>query len=93
MTNIGTLRVYIRNYLRQHPKIHDNMTLIVRQLQPGAEGLPIEIYCFSNDINWDNYEAIQAGIFDHLFAIVPEFGLRLFQQPAGSDFAQLNDRS
>ena len=93
LTNIGTLRVYIRNYLRQHPKIHDNMTLIVRQLQPGAEGLPIEIYCFSNDINWDNYEAIQADIFDHLFAIIPEFGLRLFQQPAGSDFAQLNDRS
>ena len=93
LTNIGTLRAYIRNYLRQHPKIHDNMTLIVRQLQPGTEGVPIEIYCFSNDINWDNYEAIQADIFDHIFAIVPEFGLRLFQQPAGSDFAQLNVRS
>ncbi len=93
LTNIGTLRAYIRNYLRQHPKIHDNMTLIVRQLQPGPEGLPIEIYCFSNDTNWDNYEAIQADIFDHIFAIVPEFGLRLFQQPTGSDFAQLNVRS
>ena len=93
LTNIGTLRAYIRNYLRQHPKIHDNMTLIVRQLQPGSEGLPIEIYCFSNDTNWVNYEAIQADIFDHIFAIVPEFGLRLFQQPAGSDFAQLNARS
>ena len=65
------------------------MTLIVRQLQPGPEGLPIEIYCFSNDTNWVNYEAIQADIFDHIFAITPEFGLRLFQQPAGSDFAQL----
>jgi len=93
LTNVGTLRAYIRNYLRQHPKIHDNMTLIVRQLQPGPEGLPIEIYCFSNDTNWVNYEAIQADIFDHIFAIVPEFGLRLFQQPAGSDFAQLNARS
>jgi miniconductance mechanosensitive channel len=93
LTNIGTLRAYIRNYLRQHPKIHDNMTLIVRQLQPGPEGLPIEIYCFSNDTDWDNYEAIQADIFDHIFAIVPEFGLRLFQQPTGSDFAQLNARS
>jgi len=93
LTNIGTLRAYIRNYLRQHPMIHDNMTLIVRQLQPGPEGLPIEIYCFSNDTNWDNYEALQADIFDHIFAIVPEFGLRLFQQPAGSDFAQLNTRS
>jgi miniconductance mechanosensitive channel len=92
LTNIGTLRAYIRNYLRQHPRIHDNMTLIVRQLQPGPEGLPIEIYCFSNDTNWVNYEAIQADIFDHIFAIVPEFGLRLFQPPAGSDFAQLNAR-
>ncbi len=92
LTNIGTLRAYIRNYLRQHPMIHDNMTLIVRQLQPGSEGLPIEIYCFSNDTNWVNYEAIQADIFDHIFAIVPEFGLRLFQQPTGSDFSQLNAR-
>ena len=89
LTNIGTLRAYIRSYLKQHPKIHRNMTLIVRQLQPGSEGLPIEIYCFSNDINWDNYETIQADIFDHIFAVMPEFGLRLFQQPAGSDFAQL----
>ena len=89
LTNIGTLRAYIRSYLKQHPKIHKNMTLIVRQLQPGPDGLPIELYCFSNDINWDNYETIQADIFDHIFAVMPEFGLRLFQQPAGSDFAQL----
>lgn len=89
LTNVGTLRAYIRNYLQQHPKIHQDMTLIVRQLQPGPEGLPIEIYCFSNDTNWVNYEAIQADIFDHFFAIIPEFGLRLFQQPAGADFAQL----
>ena len=93
LTNIGTLRAYILSYLRHHPKIHDNMTLIVRQLQPGAEGVPIEIYCFSNDIDWDNYEAIQADIFDHIFAVVSEFGLRLYQQPAGSDFSQLNVRS
>ena len=89
LTNVGTLRAYIRSYLQQHPKIHHDMTLIVRQLQPGPEGLPIEIYCFSNDTNWVNYEAIQADIFDHIFAIIPEFGLRLFQQPAGADFAQL----
>ncbi len=68
------------------------MTLFVRLLQPGPEGVPIEIYCFCIDTNWDNYEAIQADIFDHIFAIVPEFGLRLFQQPTGSDFAQLNVR-
>jgi miniconductance mechanosensitive channel len=89
LTNIGTLRAYIVNYLRNHPKIHNNMTLIVRQLEPGTTGLPIEIYCFSNDINWVNYEDIQADIFDHICAIVPEFGLRLYQQPAGTDFAGL----
>ncbi len=65
------------------------MTLIVRQLEPGAEGLPIEIYCFSNDINWSNYEGIQADIFDHVCAIVSEFGLRLYQQPAGADIQRL----
>jgi miniconductance mechanosensitive channel len=89
LTNIGTLRAYIVNYLRNHPKIHQDMTLIVRQLEPGTMGLPIEIYCFSNDINWNNYEGIQADIFDHICAIVPEFGLRLYQQPAGSDLQLL----
>ncbi len=89
LTNIGTFRAYIHNYLRHHPQIHDGMTLIVRQLQPGAEGLPIEIYAFSNDTNWDAYEGIQADIFDHICAIVPEFGLRLYQKPAGADLAGL----
>jgi miniconductance mechanosensitive channel len=93
LTNVGTFRAYVRNYLEQHPKIHDGMTLIVRQLQPGAEGVPIEIYCFSNDTNWDNYEDIQADIFDHIFAVVPEFGLRLFQKPAGADLSQLKLQS
>ncbi len=65
------------------------MTLIVRQLQPGTEGLPIEIYCFSNDINWVAYEGIQADIFDHIAAIAPEFGLRLYQRLAGADLAGL----
>jgi miniconductance mechanosensitive channel len=89
LTNIGTLRAYIRSYLKHHPKIHKDMTLIVRQLQPGPTGLPIEIYCFSNDINWLNYEGIQSDIFDHICALVPEFGLRIFQQPAGADLAHL----
>ncbi|MEJ2139651.1 MAG: mechanosensitive ion channel [Gammaproteobacteria bacterium] len=89
LTNIGTLRAYIVNYLRNHPKIHDEMTLIVRQLEPGTTGLPIEVYCFSNDTNWSHYEDIQSDIFDHICAIVPEFGLRLFQEPAGSDIARL----
>ena len=89
LTNIGTFRAYIFNYLKHHPKIHQDMTLIVRQLQPGPDGLPIEIYCFTNDIQWANYEDIQSDIFDHTFAILPEFGLRVYQQPAGSDIAAL----
>lgn len=89
LTNIGTLRAYIRNYLRNHRQIHQDMTLLVRQLAPGTTGLPIEIYCFSNDTNWNNYEDIQADIFDHICAIVPEFGLRLYQEPAGADWQQL----
>jgi miniconductance mechanosensitive channel len=65
------------------------MTLIVRQLQPGTEGLPIEIYTFTNDTDWVAYEDIQADIFDHIYAIAPEFGLRLYQKPAGADLAGL----
>jgi len=91
LTNLGTFRAYIYNYLKRHPKIHNNMTLIVRQLQPGPEGMPIEIYCFSSDTNWAAYEGIQSDIFDHFCAIVPEFGLRLYQKPAGADFAQLTN--
>jgi len=89
LTNIGTFRAYIYNYLKHHPKVHDGMTLIVRQLQPGTEGLPIEIYCFSNDIDWVAYEGIQADIFDHIVAIAPEFGVRLYQRLAGADLAGL----
>ncbi len=85
LTNVGTLRAYIVRYLRNHPKIRQDQTLIVRQLAPGSEGLPIEIYCFSNDIAWSNYEDIQADLFDHVLASAPLFGLRIFQQPAGSD--------
>ena len=89
LTNIGTLRAYIRSYLRSHPKIHQGMTLLVRQLAPGGEGLPIEIYAFTNDTAWAAYEDIQADIFDHVLAIAPEFGLRPYQKPSGDDLAQL----
>ena len=89
LTNAGTFRAYAFNYLKNHPRIHDGMTLIVRQLSPGPEGLPLEIYCFTNTTEWADYEDIQSDIFDHLLAIVPEFGLRLFQKPAGSDLANL----
>jgi len=89
LTNIGTFRAYIYNYLKNHPKIHTDMTLIVRQLQSGNEGVPVEVYCFCNDTNWFNYEGIQSDIFDHLFAMAPEFGLRIYQSPAGQDFQRL----
>ena len=89
LTNAGTFRAYAYNYLKNHPRIDDGMTLIVRQLSPGPEGLPLEIYCFTNTTVWADYEDIQSDIFDHLLAIVPEFGLRLFQKPAGSDLANL----
>ena len=89
MTNIGTFRAYVEAYLHSHPKVHDEMTLLVRQLKPTNSGIPIEIYCFTNDTNWNNYERIQADIFDHLLAIIPEFGLRVFQDPSGNDFQQI----
>jgi miniconductance mechanosensitive channel len=89
LTNIGTFRAYCVAYLRQHAKVHQEMIQIVRQLEPGPTGLPLEIYLFTNDINWVAYEGIQADIFDHLLAIVPHFGLRVFQQPSGGDIADL----
>ena len=89
LTNIGTFRAYAYNYLKNHPKIDKGATLMVRQLGPGPEGLPLEIYCFTNTTVWAVYEGIQSDIFDHLLAIVPEFGLRLYQKPAGSDLANL----
>ncbi|MDX1482753.1 MAG: mechanosensitive ion channel, partial [Woeseiaceae bacterium] len=89
LTNVGTFRAYAFNYLKNHPQVHGDMTLLVRQQEPGPEGLPIEIYCFTNTTAWADYEGIQSDIFDHLLAIVPEFGLRLFQKPSGADFASL----
>ncbi|MDE2751678.1 MAG: mechanosensitive ion channel [Gemmatimonadota bacterium] len=89
LTNLGTFRVYVQKYLEAHPKTHKEMTLLARQLAPGPEGVPIEIYCFSNDTAWANYEGFQADIFDHLIAVLPEFGLMAYQSPAGSDFARV----
>ncbi|MHB2153791.1 mechanosensitive ion channel family protein [Calditrichota bacterium GD2] len=89
MTNIGTFRAYAAAYIKSHPKINQRLTKMVRQLPPGPQGLPIEIYAFTNDIRWEVYESIQADIFDHLLAVVPEFELRIFQNPSGKDFAQL----
>ena len=89
LTNIGIFRSYVEMYLRQHPKIHQKMTFIVRQLAPGSKGLPIEIYVFCKDTNWTAYEAIQADIFDHILAVVPEFDLQVFQDPSGTDFQKI----
>lgn len=88
-TNIGAFRAYVQNYLENHPRIRQDMTLLVRQLQPTETGLPLEIYAFTATVAWSEYEAIQGDIFDHLLAILPEFGLRLFQSPSGADFSQL----
>ncbi|UCH90131.1 MAG: mechanosensitive ion channel, partial [Thermoplasmata archaeon] len=89
LTNVGTFRAYVEAYLRSHPQIHQDMTLLVRQLDPGPNGLPIEIYAFTNDTRWAAYEAIQADIFDHILAVVPQFDLRVFQEPAGKDFEKI----
>ena len=84
LTNVGTFRAYIKFYLKNNVKIHNDMTFLVRQLAPQSDGLPIEIYVFSNDTNWVNYEAIQSDIFDHLLAILPEFELEVFQNLTGN---------
>jgi len=93
MTNIGTFRAYVSAYLRNHPQVHQDMTFLVRHLEPGETGLPIEVYVFSKDQRWAFYEAIQADIFDHIIAVVPFFGLRIFQRPSGYDFRGLADMS
>lgn len=85
LTNIGTFRAYVQAYLRAHPRIHQDMLLIVRTLEPTAEGVPLELYCFTATTAWVEYEAIQGDIFDHLIAVLPEFGLRLYQSPTGGD--------
>lgn len=85
LTNIGTFRAYVTAYLRNHPKIRQDMTFLIRQLPPAEHGLPLQVYVFTNDTVWANYEAIQSDIFDHLLAIVPEFDLRVYQQPSGMD--------
>ncbi|WP_052185203.1 mechanosensitive ion channel family protein [Methylotenera versatilis] len=87
MTNIGNFRAYVELYLRNHQNIHQDMTLLVRQLNPTPNGLPIEVYCFTKTTKWAEYESIQSDIFDHLFAIINHFELRVFQNPSGLDFA------
>ncbi|MBJ9978293.1 mechanosensitive ion channel family protein, partial [Pseudomonas sp. S75] len=85
LTNIGTFRAFALAYLKNHPDVHPNMTCMVRQMQTSAEGVPLEVYCFTRTTVWADYERIQGDIFDYLLAVLPEFGLSLYQQPSGSD--------
>jgi len=85
-TNLGIFRAYVSEYLKSNPNISKDMTFLVRQLQPGESGIPIEIYVFSKVQEWASYEDIQSDIFDHILAAIPEFGLQVFQNPSGADF-------
>ncbi|VVE53500.1 mechanosensitive ion channel protein MscS [Pandoraea iniqua] len=93
LTNIGTFRAYALAYLKSHPNIHENMTCMVRSLEPSATGIPVELYCFTNTIVWAEYERVQGDVFDHLLAILPEFGLRMYQNPAGADLLRWQQRA
>lgn len=90
LTNIGVFRAYIHHYLYNHSDIRNDMTLLVRQLEPSESGVPLEIYAFTNTVEWGRYESIQSDIFDHLFAVAPEFGIRLFQKPTGNDLKSIS---
>ena len=88
-TNIGVFRAYLRGYLHNHPLVNDDMTFLIRQLQPTEKGLPVEIYVFSKLQEWAKYEDLQSDIFDHVLAVIPEFELKIFQNPTGEDFQRL----
>jgi miniconductance mechanosensitive channel len=89
LTNIGVFRVYLQNFLRNHDKVRQDMTLLVRQLQPTENGVPLELYFFVNDVRWVNYEGVQSDIFDHILSTIHLFELVIFQNPSGKDFRQL----
>ncbi|HEY8354898.1 MAG TPA: mechanosensitive ion channel domain-containing protein [Methylophilaceae bacterium] len=89
LTNLGVFRAYLTAYLKANKKIHKDLIQMVRQLEPGANGIPLEVYAFTNDTQWVAYEGIQADIFDHIFAVLPEFDLRVYQNPTGHDVRQL----
>lgn len=91
LTNLGSFRVYLEKFLDQNKDITKEMTFLVRQLAPNDRGIPIEIYVFSSEQRWAHYEAIQADIFDHIIAILPEFELNIFQSPSGNDFKSLTN--
>jgi Mechanosensitive ion channel. len=90
MTNIGTFRAYLQNYIYNHPGIDKDKPLLVRLLEPGEHGVPMEIYAFTKNTEWVNYERVQSDIFDHIFAVAGEFGLKIFQNPSGNDIRNIN---
>jgi miniconductance mechanosensitive channel len=92
LTNLGIFRKYLEEYLKNDPAINKDMTILVRQLQATETGIPIEIYAFSKEKRWIEYEAIQDNIFDHILAVIPEFGLQIFQLPSGHDVSDLTDK-
>lgn len=92
-TNLGVFRAYLTSYLKNHPSVNQNMTCMVRQLQPTERGIPLELYFFSANQVWVEYEGIQADIFDHVLAIIPEFDLQVFQNPTGGDFHTLAEKN
>lgn len=92
LTNIGTFRVYGLGFLKQNPEVRQDMAMMVRMMEPQSDGIPVEVYCFTAITAWVEYERIQGDIFDHLLAILPEMGLRLYQQPSGADFSQIGTR-
>ncbi|MDZ7764888.1 MAG: mechanosensitive ion channel [Melioribacteraceae bacterium] len=92
LTNVGTFRAYLKEYLKQRDDVHKDLTFIVRQLQPGPDGLPIQIYVFATTTAWVQYEDIQSDIFDHILSVVPLFDLQIFQNPSGNDFRSLTTR-
>lgn len=89
VVNLHVFRNYLLNYLKNYPRTHKELMIMVRQMQPTAEGLPLEIYCFTNTTVWPEYEQIQGEIFDHILAVIPEFGLRIFQRPSGNDLTNI----
>ena len=91
LTNIGTFRAYALAYLKRHPEIRQDMSMMVRMMEPQSDGIPIEVYCFTALTAWVEYERIQGDVFDHLLAILPELGLRLYQQPSGADIGAMGE--
>ena len=90
-TNLGVFRAYLLRYLQNEVPINKNMTLMIRQLQPTETGLPMQLYFFTDTVDWIKYEGIQADVFDHVLAVIPEFGLRVFQNPSGADILSLHE--